>query len=111
MVPIYVAIKGRIYDVSPAAELYGPSGRLNVYAGREPNRAIAMGSDCLSDMVHDVSDLTAKQLRNLDAWEQDFQQRFLPVGHVLWDSDPVSWPVAMQTGDGLSERSNSPLVA
>lgn len=36
--PIYVAIKGRVYDVSRKREVYGPGGSYHVFAGKDASR-------------------------------------------------------------------------
>jgi membrane-associated progesterone receptor component len=36
--PIYVAIKGVVFDVSPKRDIYGPGGSYHVFAGRDATR-------------------------------------------------------------------------
>ena len=39
-IPIYVAIKGYVYNVTEASQMYGPDGGYNCFAGREATRAM-----------------------------------------------------------------------
>lgn len=39
-IPIYVAIKGNVYNVTEAAQMYGPEGGYSCFAGREATRAM-----------------------------------------------------------------------
>lgn len=38
--PIYVAIKGRVYDVSAKTEMYGKGSGYNVFAGKDASRGL-----------------------------------------------------------------------
>ena len=40
--PIYVAIKGQIYDVSAKKEMYGKGAGYNVFAGKDASRGLGM---------------------------------------------------------------------
>ncbi len=38
--PIYVAIKGRVYDVTPKKEMYGKGAGYNVFAGKDASKGL-----------------------------------------------------------------------
>lgn len=43
--PIYVAIKGSVFDVSTKKDVYGPGGSYHVFAGKDASRV------CLSSFL------------------------------------------------------------
>ncbi len=45
--PVYVAIRGVIYDVTPRRDLYGQNGGYNAFAGRDVARALGRLSPLL----------------------------------------------------------------
>ena len=66
--PLYLAIRGRIYDVSSGTKFYGLGRSYHHFVGRDASRAFATGcfaEECLSPSL---VGLTAAQLRELDRW-------------------------------------------
>ncbi|GAA5896857.1 hypothetical protein JCM5296_002574 [Sporobolomyces johnsonii] len=84
--PIYVAIKGRIYDVSAKRDMYGPGCGYNVFTGKDASKALGKSSLKPEDAVSDYSSLTAEELKVLDDWEKYFQKRYNIVGRVVDDA-------------------------
>jgi hypothetical protein len=93
--PVYVAVKGTVFDVSPKREMYGtfdfrfflsrslwdavltdlmvcgetaPGKGYNVFAGKDGSRGLGMSSLKPEDAVPDYSTLDDKQLKVLDDW-------------------------------------------
>ncbi|WVR06059.1 hypothetical protein IAU60_003087 [Kwoniella sp. DSM 27419] len=81
--PIYVAIKGRIFDVTPKAEMYGKGRGYNIFAGRDASKGLGMSSLDIADAVPDYSSLNEAQMRTLDQWESFFEKRYNIVGRVV----------------------------
>lgn len=52
--PIYLAIKGDVYDVSPKHYIYGPDGAYAFFAGRDASRAFVTGCFTKDHLTHDV---------------------------------------------------------
>ncbi|KAG0658019.1 hypothetical protein C6P46_006079 [Rhodotorula mucilaginosa] len=81
--PIYVAIKGRIYDVSAKRDMYGPGCGYHVFVGKDASRGLGKSSLKPEDAVSDYSTLTAEEKQVLDDWEKYFQKRYNIVGRVV----------------------------
>ncbi|KAK8235958.1 hypothetical protein HDK90DRAFT_260635 [Phyllosticta capitalensis] len=79
--PTLVAIKGTVFDVTKN-EAYGPTGQYKVFAGKEPNRALAQSSLKPDDCVPEWEDLPDKEKTVLDEWFIFFSKRYNVVGKV-----------------------------
>lgn len=72
--PIYVSLKGDVYDVSSARHLYGPESAYHCMAGREASRAMAKLSFDERDLqCTQIDDLNAFERSTLDDWIDKFQ--------------------------------------
>ncbi|EPS63082.1 hypothetical protein M569_11706 [Genlisea aurea] len=80
--PIYVAIKGKIYDVTAGRNFYGVGGDYHLFAGKDASRALAKMSKDESDVVPDLDGLTEKEIGVLEDWERKFQAKYPVVGNV-----------------------------
>jgi membrane-associated progesterone receptor component len=76
---IWLAIKGKIYDVSSKPHFYGPGASYGVFAGRDVTRAMALAStdqkDIDNNSIADVDDLTT-----LREWIAMFEAKYDVVG-------------------------------
>ncbi|KDQ15150.1 hypothetical protein BOTBODRAFT_187541 [Botryobasidium botryosum FD-172 SS1] len=80
--PVYVAVKGTVFDVSNKRDAYGPGGNYHVYAGKDGSRGLALSSLEPADAVSRYSDLDQDKLKKLDEWYQFFEKRYNIVGKV-----------------------------
>ncbi|KAK1620530.1 hypothetical protein QYE76_026047 [Lolium multiflorum] len=80
--PIYVAIRGKVYDVSAGRGFYGPGGDYAVFAGREASRALAKMSKDTADVSGDLAGLSDKELGVLADWEKKFLAKYPVVGRL-----------------------------
>ncbi|KAL8150233.1 hypothetical protein V2J09_020041 [Rumex salicifolius] len=74
--PIYVAVKGRVFDVTTGINFYGPGGSYSMFAGKDASRALAKMSkedDDISPSLHGLSD---KELGVLADWEKKFEAKY-----------------------------------
>ncbi|KAF9582684.1 hypothetical protein BGW38_010895 [Lunasporangiospora selenospora] len=78
--PIYVAIKGIVFDVSGKKAMYGPGGGYHCFAGKDASKALGKSSLKLEDCVADYSDLDEKEHKVLDDWYSFFEKRYAIVG-------------------------------
>jgi len=95
--PIYFAVRGRVFDVSSGRNFYGPGGPYENFAGRDASRGLACGSFDASMLTEDLKapldtldDLDADQMEALKGWEERFLEKYLVVGKLV----PVGHPEA-----------------
>ncbi|KAI8354376.1 cytochrome b5-like heme/steroid binding domain-containing protein [Mortierella sp. GBAus27b] len=78
--PIYVAIKGTVFDVTTKKAMYGPSGGYHCFSGKDASKALGKSSLKAEDCVADYSDLNEKERKTLDDWYSFFEKRYPIVG-------------------------------
>ncbi|XP_010670833.2 probable steroid-binding protein 3 [Beta vulgaris subsp. vulgaris] len=81
--PIYVAIKGRVFDVSTGNNFYGPGGAYAMFSGKDASRALAKMSKNEDDVVSSIDGLSQKELDVLADWERKFEAKYPVVGRVV----------------------------
>ncbi|XP_073276358.1 probable steroid-binding protein 3 [Primulina huaijiensis] len=81
--PIYVAIRGRIFDVTSGKSFYGPGGAYCVFSGKDASRALAKMSKEEHDVVPSLDGLTDKEIGVLNDWEKKFEAKYPIVGRVI----------------------------
>ncbi|KAK2970410.1 hypothetical protein RJ640_016264 [Escallonia rubra] len=81
--PIYVAIKGRVFDVSTGKSFYGPGGAYAMFAGKDASRALAKMSKNEEDVCASLDGLADKEIGVLQDWENKFQAKYPIVGRVV----------------------------
>ncbi|KAF3785446.1 putative steroid-binding protein 3 [Nymphaea thermarum] len=81
--PIYVAIKGRIFDVSAARNFYGPGGDYCMFAGKDASRALAKMSKKEEDICSSLDGLSENEVGVLLDWEKKFEAKYPVVGRVV----------------------------
>ena len=60
--PIYLAIKGQIFDVSAKREFYGPGGAYSIFSGKDASRALGKSSTNEEDVSSDYSSLSEAEV-------------------------------------------------
>jgi membrane-associated progesterone receptor component len=112
--PVYLAVRGRVFDVTPGRNFYGPvclpqfcwraeadnsglrqGGPYENFAGRDASRGLAcqsfdeeMLTKDLSAPLDELKDLDAEQLENLQSWEDRFLEKYLVVGKLVAEGSP-----------------------
>ncbi|KAL3424273.1 cytochrome b5-like Heme/Steroid binding domain-containing protein [Phlyctema vagabunda] len=79
--PCYVAIKGKVFDVS-ANSMYKVGGSYHVFAGHDASRALGMTSTKAEDVRPDWQDLGEKEKGVLNDWFTFFSKRYNIIGVV-----------------------------
>ncbi|XP_010472503.1 PREDICTED: probable steroid-binding protein 3 [Camelina sativa] len=81
--PIYVAIKGRVFDVTTGKSFYGPGGDYAIFAGKDASRALGKMSKKEEDVSPSLEGLTEKEMNTLNDWETKFVAKYPVVGRVV----------------------------
>ncbi|KAI9893384.1 MAG: hypothetical protein M1814_006681 [Vezdaea aestivalis] len=88
--PVYLAVRGRVFDVSGGRTFYGPGGPYSNFAGRDASRGLAKGSfdedmltKDLKGPVDTLADLDGEELEALRGWEEKFEEKYLVVGKLV----------------------------
>ncbi|KAJ2694126.1 Dihydrodipicolinate synthase, partial [Coemansia spiralis] len=92
--PVYIGVKGTVYDVSSGRAYYGPGGPYSTFAGRDASRGLAKASfekDVLTDLddpIDDLSDLDTPEQASLDEWAEFFADKYPAVGKLVGPTAP-----------------------
>ncbi|ORZ37843.1 cytochrome b5-like heme/steroid binding domain-containing protein [Catenaria anguillulae PL171] len=81
--PVYVAIKGIIYDVSSNREMYPCGQSYGLFAGKDASRALAKSSLDEKHIRADWQDLPEEEIKVLDDWVKFYEKKYPKVGRVV----------------------------
>ncbi|KAL2019272.1 hypothetical protein VTK56DRAFT_9816 [Thermocarpiscus australiensis] len=92
--PVYLAVRGRVFDVTRGRNFYGPGGPYANFAGRDASRGLACGSFDESMLTKDLdgpldplSDLGSEEMEALQGWEERFLEKYLVVGRLVAEGE------------------------
>ena len=92
--PVYLAVRGRVFDVTSGRQFYGPGGPYSNFAGRDASRGLAFGSfdedmltKDLDGPLDTLEDLDGEQKDALRGWEERFEEKYLVVGKLVAEGD------------------------
>ena len=83
---IYIALNGKIFDVTKDKKQFDSSGCYKMLAGRDASRAFATLSfdvNSLRSDYDDLSDLNDIQRGNLEEWEKIYTEKYNIVGKLV----------------------------
>ncbi|KAK2826691.1 hypothetical protein Q5P01_020905 [Channa striata] len=92
--PIYMAVKGVVFDVSKGKEFYGKEAPYNALVGKDSTRAVAKMSLDPADLTSDTTGLTKDQLKSLD--------------NIFEGTYKAKYPIAGYTASRLLNEDGSP---
>ncbi|TRM66919.1 cytochrome b5 [Schizophyllum amplum] len=81
--PIYLSIKGTVFDVSAKRDVYGPGRSYGIFAGKDPSKGLGMSSLKPENAVPEYEDLNEGDRKVLDDWHGFFTKRYNIVGRVV----------------------------
>ncbi|XP_064127670.1 neuferricin isoform X2 [Loxodonta africana] len=80
---LYLALLGRVYDVSSGRRHYEPGAHYSGFAGRDASRAFVTGDYSEAGLVDDVSDLSFSDMLTLQNWLSFYEKNYKFVGKVI----------------------------
>ena len=88
--PVYLAVRGQVFDVTSGRNFYGPGGPYENFAGRDASRGLACGSfdeDMLTKDLEGPLDtldgLDEEQQGALTDWQMRFTEKYPIVGKLV----------------------------
>jgi len=81
--PIYMGIKGVVFDVSEGQGFYGKGSGYNALTGMDCTKAVAKMSLEPADLTHDITGLKDSELKSLDeVYEAVYLAKYPIVGYM-----------------------------
>ncbi|XP_061599683.1 neudesin [Cololabis saira] len=81
--PIYMAVKGVVFDVTTGEEFYGKDAAYNALVGKDSTRAVAKMSLDPADLTPDTAGLSEEQLASLESvFEGTYKAKYPIVGYT-----------------------------
>ncbi|KAJ3149385.1 hypothetical protein HDU89_003747 [Geranomyces variabilis] len=87
--PVYMAVLGKVFDVSPGRGFYGPGGPYENFAGRDASRGLSKQSfdaDMLVDPagpIDKLDDIDAEERDAVREWAAMFDGKYVQVGTLV----------------------------
>ncbi|CAJ2501564.1 Uu.00g044170.m01.CDS01 [Anthostomella pinea] len=88
--PVYLSVRGRVFDVTSGRNFYGPGGPYENFAGRDASRGLAchsfdedMLTKDLDGPLDTLDGLGPDELESLQGWEERFLSKYLVVGKLV----------------------------
>lgn len=88
--PVFLAVRGRVFDVTAGRNFYGPGGPYENFAGRDASRGLAchsfdedMLTKDLDGPLDKLDGLGDEEMESLRGWEERFESKYLVVGRLV----------------------------
>ena len=88
--PVYLSVRGQVFDVTSGRNFYGPGGPYENFAGRDASRGLACGSFDEEMLTKDLlgpldklEGLGPEEMEALRGWEERFEEKYLVVGRLI----------------------------
>ncbi|KAK3930695.1 Neuferricin [Frankliniella fusca] len=80
---IYLAVLGKVFDVSRGRKHYGPGGSYHAFAGRDASRAFFTGDFSENGITDDVSGLSPDDLKSIQDWSLFYNKEYTYKGKLI----------------------------
>jgi len=77
---LYLAILGKVYDVSKGKDYYGPGGGYAFFSARDGSRAFVTGQFDEEGLIEDTTGLPLQDYLGLKEWEEFYESDYTRVG-------------------------------
>ncbi|KAI0136446.1 membrane-associated progesterone receptor component 1 [Xylariales sp. AK1849] len=88
--PVYLSVRGRVFDVTSGRNFYGPGGPYENFAGRDASRGLAchsfdedMLTKDLDGPLDKLEGLGDEEMESMRGWEERFESKYLVVGRLV----------------------------
>ena len=100
--PLFLAIRGRIYDVSAGWSFYGPGSKYHKLVGKDATRAFCTGCLEFACLIASTEGLSAAQLQEAERWIELYEHhdKYKLVG-------AVREPNAAEADDGSADEAEA----
>jgi membrane-associated progesterone receptor component len=93
--PVYLSVRGRVFDVTSSANFYGPGGPYSNFSGKDASRGLACGSydmdmfkASLTGPLDTLEDLGPSEMASLKDWEDRFLEKYPIIGKLVAVGSP-----------------------
>jgi membrane-associated progesterone receptor component len=80
--PVYLAVKGVVFDVTKQRDMYEPGKGYSVFAGKDASKALGKSSLKLEDCIADYSGLNEEEMKTLDKWLDFYKKKYPVIGRL-----------------------------
>ncbi|KAL3858434.1 hypothetical protein ACJMK2_013105 [Sinanodonta woodiana] len=80
---IYLAILGKVFDVTKGRQHYGPAGSYSFFTGKDASRAFVSGDFTSQGLTDDVSGLSWNDVLGLTEWVEFYKKDYTHIGVVV----------------------------
>ncbi|XP_050407918.1 neuferricin [Patella vulgata] len=81
--PVYLAILGKVYDVTKGKRHYGKGGSYEGFAGKDGTRAFITGEFDEAGLIEDIRGFTLQEFLGLNEWQQLYERDYKYIGKVI----------------------------
>ncbi|ESO95497.1 hypothetical protein LOTGIDRAFT_116983 [Lottia gigantea] len=81
--PIYLAILGKVYDVTEGKRHYCKGAGYEGFSGRDGTRAFITGDFTEAGLIEDIRGLTLPEFLGLHEWQQKYDKDYTYIGKVI----------------------------
>lgn len=93
--PLYISVKGKVYDCTEAADFYGPGKPYAVFAGRDVTRCLAKMLISDEEANAGWQNLSYEHTETLNEWVTKYEEKYPVVGTFRPSVDFIERGAAM----------------